>query len=162
MITAAGAAKRARGVFDWLLRAAAAQAAIYMVVPVPCLISGWICAMSGTISIQESDAARGTPRGVGSQSLQGLGCQSRRYRQKLALREPFVYAIHIQGILDESCGDYFGGQIVSTKDKADRLPMSTLRTPPMDQALVGLISRLHGLVLLLLSVEHVCAESKES
>jgi hypothetical protein len=80
-------------------------------------------------------------------------------RQKLALCEPSVYQIHIQGTLDESWGDYFGGQIVSVKAEVDQLPVTSLRTPLMDQAaLVGLISRLHGLGLRLLLVEHVCVE----
>lgn len=78
-------------------------------------------------------------------------------RQKLKLREPSIYQIHIQGYLDESWGDYFGGQILSTEDEADRTAVTTLRTSPMDQAaLVGLVSRLHGLGLALLLVEHVC------
>jgi hypothetical protein len=77
---------------------------------------------------------------------------------KLALCEPAIYQIHIQGTLDQSWGDYFGGQVVSTLDGADRLPVTILRTPPIDQAaLVGLVSRLHALGLLLLLVEHGCA-----
>ena len=78
-------------------------------------------------------------------------------RQRLKLREPSIYQIHIQGCLDESWGDYFGGQIVAVEDEAGRLVVTTLRTPPLDQAaLVGLVSRLHGLGLPLLLVEHVC------
>jgi hypothetical protein len=77
---------------------------------------------------------------------------------QLALCEPSVYHIHIQGSLDETWGDYFGGDIVSTSDETDP-SMTTLRTLPMDQAaLVGLVNRLHGLGLLLLYVEHVCVE----
>jgi hypothetical protein len=79
-------------------------------------------------------------------------------RQRLALREPSVYEIHIQGNLDESWGDYFGGQIVSSTEGTSRPAVTILRTPPMDQAaLLGLISRLNGLGLLLLLVEHRCA-----
>ena len=78
-------------------------------------------------------------------------------RQRLKLREPSIYQIHIQGSLDQSWGDYFGGQIIAVEDEAGRLVVTTLRTPPMDQAaLVGLVSRLHGLGLPLLLVEHVC------
>jgi hypothetical protein len=84
-------------------------------------------------------------------------------RQKLALKDPSIYQILIQGTLDESWGDYFGGQVVSTRDEADQLPETTLRTPAMDQAtLVGLVSRLHGLGLRLLLVEHVCFEEDRS
>ena len=84
-------------------------------------------------------------------------------RKRLKLREPSVYQIHIQGSLDESWGDYFGGEIVSSDDEAGQLDVTTLRTPPMDQtALVGLISRLHGLGLPLLLVEHVSVEKGRS
>ena len=63
-------------------------------------------------------------------------------RERLKLREPSIYQIHIQGSLDESWGDYFGGEVTSIEDEAGRLAVTTLRTPPMDQAaLVGLISR---------------------
>ena len=80
-------------------------------------------------------------------------------RRKLGLRETSRYHIRIQGSLDESWGDYFGGQIVSTEDEAGRLPVTSLRTPPMDQAaLVGLVSRLNGLGLRLLLVEQVCVK----
>ena len=84
-------------------------------------------------------------------------------RQQLALRDPSIYNIHIQGILDESWGDYFGGQVVSTQDDARRRPVTTLRTPPMDQAaLVGLVSRLNGLGLRLLLVEHESVKENRS
>jgi hypothetical protein len=84
-------------------------------------------------------------------------------RERLKLREPSIYQIHIQGSLDESWGDYFGGEIVSSDDGAGRLAVTTLRTPPMDQAaLVGLVSRLHGLGLPLLLVEHVCVREDRS
>ena len=84
-------------------------------------------------------------------------------RQRLKLREASIYQIHIQGSLDKSWGDYFGGEIVSSEDEAGQLDVTTLRTPPMDQtALVGLISRLHGLGLPLLLVEHVSVEDGRS
>jgi hypothetical protein len=84
-------------------------------------------------------------------------------RQRLKLREPSMYRILIQGCLDESWGDYFGGQMVSSYDEAGQLALTTLRTPPMDQsALVGLVSRLHGLGLPLLLVEQVCVEEDRS
>jgi hypothetical protein len=84
-------------------------------------------------------------------------------RQRLKLSEPSTYQIHIQGCLDESWGDYFGGEIVSSDYEAGQLAVTTLRTPPMDQAaLVGFVSRLHGLGLPLLLVEHVCIEEERS
>jgi hypothetical protein len=84
-------------------------------------------------------------------------------KRERKLREPSIYEIHIQGSLDESWGDYFGGQVVSAEEEAGQLAVTTLRTPPMDQAaLVGLVSRLHGLGLPLLSVEHICVEDDRS
>jgi hypothetical protein len=80
-------------------------------------------------------------------------------KRERKLHEPSVYQIHIQGCLDESWGDYFDGQIVSVEDEAGQLAVTTLRTPPMDQAaLVGLVNRLHGLGLRLLLVEPVCVQ----
>lgn len=71
-------------------------------------------------------------------------------QQILPLYEPAIYQIQIQGALDESWGEYFGGQVVSSADGT----VTSLRTPPLDQAaLVGLINRLNGLGLRLLSVE---------
>lgn len=73
-------------------------------------------------------------------------------RQKQLLAEPANYQIHIQGTLDDSWGDYFGGRIVSVDDGA----VTIVQTPSMDQpALVGLINRLNGLGLRLLLVEQV-------
>ena len=84
-------------------------------------------------------------------------------RQRLKLREASIYQIRIQGSLDESWGDYFGGEVTSIEDEAGRLAVTALRTPPMDQAaLVGLVSRLHGLGLPLLLVEHVSVEADRS
>ena len=84
-------------------------------------------------------------------------------RQELKIREPSIYQIHIQGCLDESWGDYFGGEILSSYDEAGQFDVTTLRTPPMDQAaLVGLVSRLHGLGLPLLLVEHVSVKEGRS
>jgi hypothetical protein len=77
-------------------------------------------------------------------------------QHRFALQEPSIYRIHIQGVLNESWGDYFGGQVVSSPvEETDSVPATMLRTPPMDQAaLVGLVNRLHGLGLRLLLVEH--------
>jgi len=72
-------------------------------------------------------------------------------RQTRALNEPAIYQIHIQGTLDESWGDYYGGQIIPSADGTE----TTLRTLSMDQAaLVGLVNRLNGLGLRILLVEH--------
>jgi len=66
----------------------------------------------------------------------------------LPLYEPAIY--QIQGTLDESWGEYFGGQVVSSADGT----VTSLRTPLLDQAaLAGLVNRLNGMGLRLLSVE---------
>ena len=76
-------------------------------------------------------------------------------RQKQPLAEPANYQIHIQGTLDDSWGDYFGGRIVPTEDET----VTILRTSPMDQpALVGLVNHLNGMGLCLLLVEQVDVE----
>jgi hypothetical protein len=80
-------------------------------------------------------------------------------RQKLALNEPAIYQIQIQGTLDENWGDYFGGQIIYSTDQA----VTTLHTPLMDQpALVGLVGRLNGLGLRLLSVKQMPVEKNQN
>jgi hypothetical protein len=81
-----------------------------------------------------------------------------RNLQKPGLKEPSVYLIRIQGTLDESWGDYFGGESTPSQDD-EQNPLTTLRTPLIDQSeLVGLVNRLNGLGLRLLSVESVLAE----
>jgi hypothetical protein len=75
--------------------------------------------------------------------------------ENLSLKAPATYQIHIQGTLDDSWGDYFGGRIVSTEDET----VTILRTSPMDQpALVGLVNHLNGMGLRLLLVEQVDVE----
>lgn len=70
------------------------------------------------------------------------------------LHEPTRYHIQIEGTLDDTWGDYFGGQIISSGDQS----VTILCTPFMDQAaLVGLVNRLNGLGLRLLLVEQVSA-----
>ena len=80
-------------------------------------------------------------------------------RHEFSLKEPSIYQIHIQGILDDKWGDYFGGEIVSITEAVDQPPVTFFRTQPMDQpALVGFISRLNGMGLRLLLVEEVDSE----
>lgn len=80
--------------------------------------------------------------------------------QKLVLKEPSIYLIQIQGTLDDSWGDYFGGEFETSQADESQPPVTILRTPLIDQAgLVGLVNRLNGLGLRLLSVESVPAES---
>ena len=78
--------------------------------------------------------------------------------QKLGRKDQSIYLIQIQGILDDSWGDYFGGEFVTFQGD-EQNPLTTLRTPLIDQSeLVGLVNRLNGLGLRLLSVESVLAE----
>jgi hypothetical protein len=82
-------------------------------------------------------------------------------QKKLEMKEPCIYQIQIQGTLDESWGDYFGGGFVTIKDD-DNL-ITTLHTLPIDQPeFVGLVNRLNGLGLRLLSVKSVPAVTDHS
>ena len=86
-----------------------------------------------------------------------------RNQQRLPLKEPSIYQLHIQGILNESWGDYFGGEIVSIKEEENQPTVSTMRTLPIDQAaLVGLINRLNGLGMRLILVEQLKVEEDPS
>ena len=78
--------------------------------------------------------------------------------QKLGRKDQSIYLIQIQGILNDSWGDYFGGEFMTFQDD-EQNPLTTLRTPLIDQSeLVGLVNRLNGLGLRFLSVESVLAE----
>jgi hypothetical protein len=74
--------------------------------------------------------------------------------QRLRLSDTVPYQIRIQGNLDDSWYDYLGSRMASSQRKEGGFTITTLVTPPVDQAaLVGLISRLYGLGLPLLSVQ---------
>ena len=93
----------------------------------------------------------------------GINRATVKDRHFSSLKEPSIYQIHIQGILDDSWGDYFDGEILSTMEEANQPPVTILRTQPMDQsALVGLINRLNGLGLRLLLVEQISVEEDSS
>ena len=75
---------------------------------------------------------------------------------KLAVDEPAVFRICIQGALDESWGDYLRLEAISVEVDEAGIAASLLTTKPVDQAgLVGLINRLNALGLPLMSVKYL-------
>ena len=79
-------------------------------------------------------------------------------RQRINMFEPAVFAIRIGGRLGESWSEYFGAQSISVEVDESGLSSTTLISEPVDQAtLVGMINRLNGLGLPLVSVESLPA-----
>ena len=75
-------------------------------------------------------------------------------RPRLNMYEPAVFAIRIQGELDEDWSEYFGAQSLSVEADEAGFPVTALMSEPVDQAaLVGLINHLNALGLPLVSVE---------
>ena len=74
---------------------------------------------------------------------------------RLTLYDPAFYRIRIQGVLDESWAEELGMGIGWIKE-IGRGPVTILKGEVLDQAaLVGLLNRLYGLGLPLISVEWV-------
>lgn len=72
----------------------------------------------------------------------------------LALGTPATYRITIQGCLDESWSDHFGGMAIRAEREADGSPLTVLTGRLVDQAaLFGVLNGLYGLGFPLLSVE---------
>jgi hypothetical protein len=70
--------------------------------------------------------------------------------------EPFVYHIRVQGVLDASWSDWFGGLTVRPQANGKTLLSGVVR----DQAaLHGLLDRIRDLGLPLLSVERLSANA---
>ena len=75
-------------------------------------------------------------------------------RQRINRFAPAVFVIRIEGRLGESWSEYFGVQSMSVEVDEAGLTMTQLISEPVDQAaLVGMINRLNGLGLPLVSVE---------
>ena len=73
---------------------------------------------------------------------------------RLRLSDTIPYRIRVQGSLDDSWNDYLGSQMMSSQRGDGGRAVTTFVTPPVDQAaLMGVISRLYGLGLPLLSVQ---------
>jgi hypothetical protein len=75
---------------------------------------------------------------------------------KLKLHQPACYRICVQGALDERWADYFGDLTLSSDPQAGPAGLTTLSGRVADQAmLLGILNRLYGLGLPLLSVEWI-------
>ena len=75
-------------------------------------------------------------------------------RQRINMFDPAVFLIRIEGKLGESWSEYFGAQSMSVEVDEAGFSSTTLVSEPVDQAaLVGMINRLNGLRLPLVSVE---------
>jgi hypothetical protein len=76
-------------------------------------------------------------------------------RQKLTLDRPATYQIKVPGQIDESWSDWIGGMTISVESEGYGHAVTTL-TGTVDQAaLQGLLRRLYGLGLPLISVNCV-------
>lgn len=79
-------------------------------------------------------------------------------QQRINMFEPAVFVIRIEGRLGASWLDYFGAQSMSVEVDEAGLGSTTLISEPVDQAaLVGMINRLNGLGLPVVSVQCVLA-----
>jgi len=75
-------------------------------------------------------------------------------RSRINMFDPAVFAIRIEGRLGESWLEYFGAQSMSIEEDEAGLYSTILVSEPVDQAtLLGMINRLNGLGLPLVSVE---------
>jgi hypothetical protein len=82
-----------------------------------------------------------------------------RQPTRLTLHHPAHYCISVQGVLDESWADTFGGLTIVSDATACPGPVTTLTGPAIDQALLlGLLNYLYDLGLPLLSVERLADE----
>jgi hypothetical protein len=76
--------------------------------------------------------------------------------QSISLNSQNSYEIKIYGQLDDSWLGWFGGAKAHVETWVDNSPVTTFSDVIMDQAgLVGLIRRLHGLGILLISIRQV-------
>ena len=82
-------------------------------------------------------------------------------RQRVNMFEPAVFLIKVEGRLGEHWSEYFGAQAISVDVDETGRCTTTLVSEPVDQAaLVGMINRLNGLGLPVVSVECVSAPEK--
>jgi hypothetical protein len=76
--------------------------------------------------------------------------------QSIGLNSQNRYEIRIYGQLDDSWLDWFGEAQAHVEMLADNSQVSTFSNVILDEAgLVGLIRRLHGLGIVLLSIQQV-------
>ena len=74
----------------------------------------------------------------------------------LKLETPSTYRIRVQGRLDETWTDRLGGMAITSTTTEEKLPVTLLVGPLIDQAaLSGVLNTLYELHLPLLSVENL-------
>ena len=73
---------------------------------------------------------------------------------RLRVAQPATYRIQIQGVLDESWADHFGGLTITQTPLVDQKPLTILTGQVTDQImLLGVLNRLCDLGLPIRSVE---------
>ena len=76
----------------------------------------------------------------------------KKHTQRLTLYQPATYQIKVPGLLDEHWTDWNGGMAVTVEEDRNGLPVTVL-TGAIDQAaLQGLLRRLYGMGVPLISV----------
>ena len=79
----------------------------------------------------------------------------------LSLHQPATYQVVVPGEFSESWSDWAGGMTVSVESEGDGPPVTVLTGTVADQAaLQGLLRRLYGLGLPLISVTCLSRESE--
>ena len=80
----------------------------------------------------------------------------KKYKQKLTIYQPAPYQIKVPGVLDERWSDWYEGMTI-TSDQNNQDMLVTTLTGSFDQAaLQGLLRRLYGMGLPLISV--ICVD----
>jgi hypothetical protein len=76
--------------------------------------------------------------------------------QSISLNSQNRYEIKVSGQLDDSCLDWFGEAKAHTGISVDNSQVTTFSDVVLDQAgIVGLIRRLHGVGIVLISIRQV-------
>jgi hypothetical protein len=81
-------------------------------------------------------------------------------RQKLTLDRPATYQIKVPGYLGKSWSDWVGGMTITVENEGDGQPVTILSGTVDQAALQGLLRRLYGLGLPLISV-HCVEDDRE-
>ena len=77
-------------------------------------------------------------------------------RKSYTFDKPGSYRIRVQGFLGESWSERLGGMSITTRNRGDNKPVTTLVGIMVDQAaLAGVLNTLYELHLTLLSVEYL-------
>ncbi len=83
-------------------------------------------------------------------------------KSQLGLDRPAIYQIRVPGRFDKSWSEIFDNMVITVDQKGTELPVTTLTGPITDQAaLHGLLRRLYGLGLPLLSVNRIEGDPDE-